>query len=68
MQGSTALVLSGGGAHGAYQVGVLRGLLEAKLISPDRSTNGESLDQYNDFDAVEQHWHHLMAAEAEVWF
>ena len=38
MQGSTALVLSGGGAHGAYQVGVLRGLLEAKLISPDRSS------------------------------
>jgi len=28
----------------------------------------ESVDQYNDFDNVEQHWHHVLAAEAEVWF
>jgi len=28
----------------------------------------ESVDQYNDFDNVEQHWHHVVAAEAEVWF
>ena len=30
-------MLSGGGAHGAYQVGVLRGLLDAGLIAADRS-------------------------------
>lgn len=28
----------------------------------------ESVDQYNDFENVEQHWHHVLAAEAEVWF
>jgi NTE family protein len=32
----TALVLSGGGARGAYQVGVLRGLVELGLL-PDRA-------------------------------
>jgi NTE family protein len=33
----TALVLSGGGARGAYQVGVLRGLVEHGFLPPDRS-------------------------------
>lgn len=28
----------------------------------------ETLDQYSDFETVEQHWHHLLSAEAEVWF
>lgn len=37
MSRSTALVLSGGGAHGAYQVGVLRGLLDAGLVPAERS-------------------------------
>ncbi|HEY8086803.1 MAG TPA: patatin-like phospholipase family protein, partial [Polyangiaceae bacterium] len=32
----TALVLSGGGARGAYQVGVLRGLVEQGFLRPDR--------------------------------
>ena len=33
----TALVLSGGGARGAYQVGVLRGLVEQGCLPPDRA-------------------------------
>jgi NTE family protein len=33
----TALVLSGGGARGAYQVGVLRGLLDLGVVSRERS-------------------------------
>jgi hypothetical protein len=28
----------------------------------------ESLDQYNEFGNVEQHWHHLIALETEAWF
>jgi NTE family protein len=32
----TALVLSGGGARGAYQVGVLRGLVEQGFLAPGR--------------------------------
>jgi NTE family protein len=33
----TALVLSGGGARGAYQVGVLRELVERGFLAPDRA-------------------------------
>jgi NTE family protein len=33
----TALVLSGGGARGAYQVGVLRGLVEQGFLPPGRA-------------------------------
>jgi NTE family protein len=33
----TALVLSGGGARGAYQVGVLRGLVDEGFLAADRS-------------------------------
>jgi NTE family protein len=36
----TALVLSGGGARGAYQAGVLQGLLEQGLVSADVSSFG----------------------------
>jgi hypothetical protein len=28
----------------------------------------DTVDQFNDFDNVEQHFHHVLAAEAEVWF
>jgi hypothetical protein len=28
----------------------------------------EDVDQYNEFGNVEQHWHHLVAMEAEAWF
>ena len=27
-----------------------------------------TLDQYNAFGTVEQHWHHMVALEAEAWF
>ena len=27
-----------------------------------------SLDQYSAFGTVEQHWHHMLALEAEAWF
>ena len=36
----TALVLSGGGARGAYQAGVLQGLLEIGCLARDRSNVG----------------------------
>jgi hypothetical protein len=28
----------------------------------------ESVDQYNEFGNVDQHWHHLVSLEAEAWF
>ncbi|MFN7131024.1 MAG: hypothetical protein ACK4N5_03010 [Myxococcales bacterium] len=28
----------------------------------------ESLDQFNDFQSPELHWHHVVAIEAEAWF
>ena len=36
----TALVLSGGGARGAYQAGVLQGLVEIGCLAPERSNIG----------------------------
>ncbi len=27
-----------------------------------------TLDQFNEFGTVEQHWHHILALEAEAWF
>lgn len=27
-----------------------------------------TLDQFNEFGTVEQHWHHVLALEAEAWF
>lgn len=36
----TALVLSGGGARGAYQAGALAGLVEIGCLAPDRSNIG----------------------------
>ena len=28
----------------------------------------ETLDQYNEFGNVDQHWHHMLSLEAEAWF
>jgi hypothetical protein len=28
----------------------------------------DSLDEFNDFMAKEQHWHHVLGLEAEAWF
>ena len=28
----------------------------------------DTVDQYNEFGNVEQHWHHVIAMEAETWF
>jgi len=28
----------------------------------------DTVDQYNEFGNVEQHWHHVIALEAEAWF
>lgn len=28
----------------------------------------DTIDQYQDFQPVEQHWHHVVSAEVEVWF
>lgn len=28
----------------------------------------ETLDEFNDFETVEQHWHHVLAVEVEAWF
>ena len=28
----------------------------------------ETLDQYNEFGNIEQHWHHVVALETEAWF
>jgi len=69
-QGKTGVVLSPLGP-GVYVRPSLR-LLYGVQVSNQNNAFGnafvETLDQYNDFDNVEQHVHHVLAAEAEVWF
>ncbi len=68
----TALVLSGGGARGAYQVGVLRGLVDIGVVPPGRSPfpilvgasagalNAGMLAAYSDsFEGAVQHMEEL---------
>ncbi len=69
-QGKGGLVLNPLG-RGIYTRPSLRLLYGVQYSNQNNAFgNGfvESLDQYNDFDAVEQHWHHLGSIEAEVWF
>lgn len=69
-QGKGGLVLNPLG-RGIYTRPSLR-LLYGVQYSNQNNAFGNSfvtdLGQYNDFEAVEQHWHHLGSLEAEVWF
>ena len=69
-QGKAGVVLNPLGT-GIYTRPSLRALYGVQYSNQNNAFGNsfvESLDQYNDFDAVEQHWHHLLSLEAEVWF
>jgi hypothetical protein len=69
-QGKTGVVLNPTG-RGIYARPSLRLLYGIQLSNQNNAFGNafvESIDQYNDFDNVEQHTHHVVAAEAEVWF
>lgn len=69
-QGKGGVVLSPLG-KGVYTRPSLR-LLYGTQYSNQNNAFGnsfvESLDQYDDFETVEQHWHHVIALETEAWF
>jgi hypothetical protein len=69
-QGKAGFVLNPVG-RGIYVRPSLRLLYGVQMSNQNNAFGNafvETLDQYNDFDNVEQHVHHLLAAEAEVWF
>ena len=49
MKKKIGLVLGGGGAKGAYQIGVLKALDEAKILKRVRVTSGTSIGAINSF-------------------
>jgi hypothetical protein len=69
-QGKGGLVLNPMG-KGIYTRPSLRILYGAQYSNQNNAFGNsfiESVDQYNDFGNVEQHWHHLVAVETEAWF
>ena len=57
--------------RGIYARPSLRALYGVQVSNQNNAFGNsfvETLDQYNDFDAVEQHVHHMLSLEAEVWF
>ncbi len=69
-QGKGGLVLNPLGA-GIYTRPSLRILYGVQYSSQNNAFGNsfvDTLDQYATFDAVEQHWHHVLALETEVWF
>jgi len=69
-QGKTGLVLNPLGV-GVFTRPSLRMLYGVQYSTQNNAFGNafvETLDQYDDFDPVERHWHHLASLEAEVWF
>lgn len=69
-QGKGGLVLNplGPGIYTRPSLRLLYGVQYSTQNNAFGNSFVESLDQYATFDAVEQHWHHLLALETEIWF
>ncbi len=69
-QGKTGVVLNplGTGVYTRPSLRLLYGIQYSNQNNAFGNSFVESLDQYDDFQTVEQHWHHLVAIEAEAWF
>jgi len=69
-QGKGGVVLNPMG-KGIYARPSLRLLYGAQYSNQNNAFGNsfvETVDQYNEFGNVEQHWHHLLAVETEAWF
>ncbi len=69
-QGKAGVILNPMG-KGVYTRPSLRLLYGAQYSNQNNAFGNnfvESLDQYDDFDTVERHWHHVVALETEAWF
>jgi hypothetical protein len=69
-QGKFGFVINptGPGIYARPSMRLLYGLQRSNQNNAFGNAFVESLRQYDDFDNVEQHLHHMVAAEAEVWF
>jgi len=69
-QGKGGLVLNplGPGIYTRPSLRLLYGVQYSTQNNAFGNSFVDSLDQYATFDAVEQHWHHLLALETEIWF
>ena len=69
-QGKAGIVLNplGPGVYTRPSLRLLYGTQYSNQNNAFGNSFVESLDQYDDFDTVEQHWHHVLALETEAWF
>jgi len=69
-QGKAGLVFNplGPGIYSRPSLRLLYGLQHSNQNNAFSNQFVTSLDQYNAFGTVEQHWHHMFALEAEAWF
>ncbi|NOY26800.1 MAG: carbohydrate porin [Oligoflexia bacterium] len=69
-QGKAGVVLSpmGRGVFTRPSLRLLYGLQYSNQNNAFGNSFVETLDQYSDFQSVEQHWHHVVAIETEAWF
>jgi hypothetical protein len=69
-QGKGGFVLNplGPGIYSRPSLRLLYGIQQSNQNNAFGNSFVESLDQYDDFDAVEQHTHQVVALEMEAWF
>ena len=69
-QGKTGVVLNplGPGIYARPSLRLLYGVQRSNQNNAFGNAFVETVDQYDDFDNVERHWHHVLALEAEAWF
>lgn len=59
---------SGRGIFARPSFRLLYGLQSSSQNNAFGNSFVETLDEFNDFDTVEQHYHHVLALEVETWF
>lgn len=69
-QGKTGIILNptGIGIFARPSLRILYGSQYSNQNNAFGNSFVETVNQYNDFGNVEQHWHHLFAVETEAWF
>ena len=69
-QGKIGFVLNplGPGIYTRPSLRILYGVQYSTQNNAFGNSFVETLDQFNEFGAVERHWHHVLALEAEAWF
>jgi hypothetical protein len=69
-QGKIGVVLNptGTGIFSRPSIRVMYGVQYSNQNNAFGNSFVETLDEFNEFGSPEQHWHHLVALEAEAWF